>query len=337
MNILLNFTSFELSPHTMNKYILIFLFVNCTLPAFNQVISGTVLDQQTGDTIGYASVYFSGTFVGTTTNLEGYFELDVSDYATRPLTISAVGYYSSSLGEFSSREHFLVDLKPKVYDIEEISITTNSLTRARKANLKLFRKEFLGESSNARNCNIMNEEDITFNYGTDSDTLRAYASKPILVHNGALGYFVTYYLDQFEYQRKRHITSFRGDIRFDEDLTRSSSGNPEYEKSRKVAYHGSCMHFFRSLWNEDFDLTIFEVKNSNDELLEWSDLVFPSVESKKILYYREGLDIYFRSEWSNITFLKQKVLFEQNGFWDPMAILWNGEMADDRIGDSIYQ
>ncbi len=317
----------------MNKYILILLFFYCSLPAFNQVIRGSVLDHQTGDTIGYASVYFSGTFVGTTTNQDGSFKLDVTKYSTRPLTISAVGYYSSSLADFSSGEHHLVRMRPKVYDIEEISVTANSLARERKANLKLFRKEFLGESANARKCKIMNEEDITFNYGTDGDTLRAYASKPILIHNDALGYFVTCYLDQFEYLRKRYITAFQGDIRFDEDLTRGSSGNTGYEKSRKVAYNGSCMHFFRSLWNEDFDLTIFEVKNSNDELLEWSDLVFPSVGNKKILYYRESLDIYFRSEWSNITFLKQKVLFEQNGFWDPMAILWNGEMADDRIGD----
>lgn len=65
-------------------------------------------------------------------------------------------------------------------------------------------------------CKIINEEDITFNYDSDRDTLRAFARKPIVIHNHALGYIVTCYLDEFEYDKRMKITYFVGETLFNE-------------------------------------------------------------------------------------------------------------------------
>jgi hypothetical protein len=45
---------------------------------FHQVIKGKGFDSSTNKIISSASVYFNGTFFGTTTNMEGNFELDFS-------------------------------------------------------------------------------------------------------------------------------------------------------------------------------------------------------------------------------------------------------------------
>jgi len=65
----------------------------------------------------------------------------------------------------------------------------------------------------------MNEEDITFNCGSDDDTLKAFGSKPILIKNNAPGYILTYYLDKFEYYKKSYSIFFTGTIFFNMDLS----------------------------------------------------------------------------------------------------------------------
>jgi hypothetical protein len=134
----------------MSKYILLLLFINIHLVAYTQIINGVVLDKQTINHISFAAIYFNGTFVGTTSDQDGHFELDITKYVSRPLTISAVGYYSFTLTDLLSGEPNIIYLTPKVYEIKEVSVSTKSLARQRRINLALFKKEFLGTSYNAR-------------------------------------------------------------------------------------------------------------------------------------------------------------------------------------------
>ena len=321
------------TPNIMRKFYLLILISFLNINAHNQVIEGKVFDQQTKNTVEFASVYFSGTFVGTTTDQNGNFELDVTKFASRALTISAIGYYSATLTDFSSGETFLVYLKPKSYDIDEISVSGKSLAKKRKANIKLFRNEFLGRSLNAMQCKILNEEDITFNYHSDEDTVKAYALKPIIIHNKALGYVVTCYLDKFEYYKDLKITFFEGETRFNEDLNSEESKHKSYVNKRKTAYYGSCMHFFRALWANELRSTEFILRNSVYETLKYKYIVVEGENNKKYLNYYEDINIHYDTEWSKITFLKKLVYFEETGFFDPKGILWNGEMAKERMGD----
>jgi hypothetical protein len=68
-------------------------------------------------------------------------------------------------------------MTPKVYEFSEVVINAKSHVRERKMNLRVFKDEFLGTTSNAMKCDIMNENEITFNYDSDRDTLKAFASK----------------------------------------------------------------------------------------------------------------------------------------------------------------
>lgn len=319
----------------MKKLTLLFLLINCYIAAYNQVIRGTVLDKETKSPVGFAYLYFNGTFTVTQSDQNGNYELDVSKNVSMPLTISAIGYYSSTLTDFSTEKPNLIYLIPKLYELKEITINAKSLARRRKANLILFKNAFLGTTSNALNCKILNETDITFNYNSDKDTLKAFALKPILIDNRALGYSITYYLDKFAYVRRGRAFFFQGNITFNEDLNKDAAQKEVFEMRRKYAYLGSRMHFFRSLWLDDLRSAGFAIKNSSDENLTYKDIVIENVSKGKFLKYSESLGICYNSKepLSKLVFLKDKIFFSNDGYFDSLGVSWEGYMASLRIGD----
>ena len=327
----------------MKKIFLITLLISLNISAYNQVISGTIIDKKDKSKICFATVYFNGTFIGTASDINGDFKLDISKSASMPLTISCIGYYSRTLTDFSADKPLIIYLEPKAIEMNEIVVAAKSLARKRKAYLRLFKEEFLGMTAIAKSCEIINEQDITFNYGSDHDTLKAFASKPILIYNKALGYKISFYLDKFEYYKNNASFSYSGNIIFNEDLTTDETNKQLYEDNRKLSYLGSRMHFFRALWANDLPLSGFEVMNSEDKNLSYDDFVTKEVGSlkgslityNKFIKYPSKLKIYNGKSLSYVEFRKPKVYFEKTGYYDYSATIWSGEMLTKRIGDTL--
>ncbi len=331
-------TCFTLS---MIKSIFILLFFNLNIVAYSQVIKGIVLERKTNNPV-LATIYFSGTFVGTLSDLNGNFELDISKNNSMPLTISSVGYYSITLTDYSKVKPLIIYLTPKVLELKEVIISSKSLASKRKAYLNKFKDVFLGTTYNARNCEIINENDITFNYDSCRDTLKAFASKPILIYNKALGYKVSYYLDKFEYYKKLNSFSIIGNIVFNEDLINWNPDNQIYENRRKDTFLGSRMHFFRALWANELTTAGFIIKNSANKYLSYKDIVFEedcnlgdSLKTcKKYLKCPENLQIKYSSGLSDVNILTPKVRFDKDGNFD-LGLEWGGEMLTKRVGDML--
>jgi hypothetical protein len=325
----------------MKRFILLIFILFCScLTVYNQVIKGTICDQYTKIPIDYALVYINGTFVGTHTDKNGNFELNISKNSIMPLTVSALGYYSNTLTGFSRDTALLVFLTPKVFELTEVVVTDKANSKARKTNLKLFKDAFLGTTQNARNCKITNENDIKLMYNSNNDTLKAFSSKPIQIDNKALGYKISYYLDKFEYDRRSNSFFFRGNIIFNEDVKTSNTQKRRFERRRKSAYLGSRMHFFRALWDNNLDSAGFKVMNMPRNVLLRDEFVFQtdSLETAnpgKYLIYQYPLHIAYKRVVPKtiIDMNKEGVYFEKNGYFDPIAITWEGEMAKQRIAD----
>jgi hypothetical protein len=319
------------------KKVLPALLVLClTSTVEGQLIKGIVVDEQSGLPVDYASVFFNGTFVGTTTDEKGGFELDVSKYRTRPLYISAVGYYPQVITEFNPAEIHRVLLKPRIFEIEEVSVISKSLVRKRKACMRIFEQKFIGNTTNARRCSILNEKDISFNYGSDKDTLKAYAKRALRIRNLSLGYDITYYLERFEYDRNNKTVLYTGKIIFNRDLFTDESSLKRYERRRKYAYTGSGTHFFRALWSDSLRPSGFIVKNyRTSDNVKYDLIVSEDVPGRKYLHYGDELVINYFDNLSYISFLKEKVYFEQDGFFDPTGIIWSGTIARQRIADFL--
>ncbi len=293
-----------------------------------QILKGTVLDRDTEEPVPFADIYFSGSQRGTSADKQGKFTLDAAGFFGRPLTVSAIGYYSHTLNACTNVRPLNVLLVPKVYEIEGVELEYKSLEGKRKQYMRHFRREFLGTTRNGRNCLLMNEEDIRFDYRIE-DTIRAYCMKPLGIHNQSLGYQITYYLDHFEYITHEERVFFTGSILFAEDLTTPAR---TAEKRRWRAYQGSRMHFIRSLWANKLEENNF----SMDCLaipIEYEDLVLVTEKEECFLRYHQPVSIYYFTTWSSFHFLKNQVFIDSDGYFDPEGLRWGGQMARKRIGD----
>ncbi len=321
----------------MKRIVLFLLAVNFFQIGHTQIVKGTILDKSNNLKIDFASIYINGTSVGTNSDQNGHFELDITKYSSLPLTISALGYYSVTLTDFSREEPIEVYLTPKTFELNEVYVVAKSTAKERKANLKLFRDQFLGSSYNGQNCVIMNEGDITFKNATSRDTLKAFASKPILIVNNALGYRITYYLDKFEYYRKSKSFLYKGNAIFNKDLTSEITQNKFFEKRRRNAYLGSRSHFFASLWANKLKSNGFVIRDSVDQILNYEDIVIVRAGFKKYLSYKGNLSIYYLSDSQNssIELFKNPVFFDSSGYFDGSGVRVIGQMAKQRIGDLL--
>ena len=321
----------------MKRIVLFLLVVNFFQVGHTQIVKGTILDKSDNLKINFASIYINGTSVGTNSDQNGYFELDITKYGSLPLTISALGYYTVTLTDFSKGKPIEVYLTPKTFELQEVVIVAKSLTKAKKANLRLFRNEFLGTTYDAQKCVIMNETDLIFNNGSSGDTLKAFASKPIIIYNHGLGYKITYYLDKFEYYRKSKSFLYKGSAIFNEDLASEMTRKKFFEKRRRNAYLGSRSHFFTSLWANKLKSNGFVIRNSADQILNYEDIVIVRVGFKKYLSYNGNLSIYYLSNSPNssIELFKNPVFFDSSGYFDGSGVRVIGQMAKQRIGDLL--
>jgi hypothetical protein len=319
----------------MKRILILILLLSIFRNGYSQVVRGSVLDKSDNRKIDFASVYINGTSTGTHSDQNGYFELDITKYGSLPLTISALGYYTVTLTDFSSEKHIEVYLIPKTFELKEVVVSARSTAKAKKANLKLFRDQFLGSGYNGKNCVITNEADITFkNFG---DTLKAYATKPILIVNNALGYKIVYYLDNFEYCWKCKSFLYKGSAFFSEDMSDALTQKKFFEKRRKSAYLGSRSHFFSSLWANSLNSNGFVIKNYVEEIINYEDIVSVRAGFKKYLSSKSELYICYlsKSPSSSIKPLNDNIFFDVNGYFDGSGIELSGQMAQQRIGDLL--
>jgi hypothetical protein len=328
----------------MKKLITVFLFLNLYTVTYNQIIKGTILDKNTKSPIAFATVYFNTTSVGAYTDDKGFFKLDIGNISSMPLTISALGYYSTNISDYSPNRDILVYLTPKVFELNEVVVIAKGKENARKQNLDLFRKEFLGRTESAKECEIANEDDIRFITSTDKDTLKAFSLKPIIIINKRLGYKITYFLNKFEYVNSTFVSELVGNALFVEDTT-SILTKEDLEDRRLKTYLGSKMHFFRSLWQNDLYSTGFIVSNSKGKLTYYDLVRFQLStdprKAKTYLFYPEPSSEILSIKWlpgkaeSGMEIFNSSIYFDKNGYYEGQNIIWHGEMAKQQIADML--
>ncbi|MBP5228529.1 MAG: carboxypeptidase-like regulatory domain-containing protein [Bacteroidales bacterium] len=86
-------------------YILIFTAISSSLLAQTTKIKGRVTDSETGEGLPFASVYFPGTSIGVSTDLDGYYTLETRDLTVELLRVEMMGY------DFSEKK-----IKPGVFN-----------------------------------------------------------------------------------------------------------------------------------------------------------------------------------------------------------------------------
>ena len=333
------------------------------------VIKGNVSDQQTGETLPFASVFLANTTVGTVTNEKGDFVLRIPKSGSYDLIIKFSGYktYTQSV-QFFEPQTFEVNAKLEVETrvIKGVTVTAKKDDEWRR-NLEDFKMGFLGTSPFARQCKILNEEVIDFYFDQENNTFEAFASEPLIIENKALGYRIKYVLEGYMVYFNERYSSYWGYPSY-EELRGDKKPRARWLKNREIAYMGSVDHFFSSLFNNrlkedgymvqmardvdgkryldrnELDLYQFVKPGSteNSKRLEFENILYVTY-TKELISPEMGsvinvsdVPVYGNKQRSQFRLLEGKtyIEFEKNGYvYNPLDYLVADYWAVEKMGD----
>ena len=98
------------------------------------ILKGKVIDQETNEGIAFVSIGIEGTFSGTASNPDGFFELRIpEEQQNKNLYFSAIGYKNNSypISDFLQKQNITISLIPQSYKIESIDIAAESMVLQR--------------------------------------------------------------------------------------------------------------------------------------------------------------------------------------------------------------
>ena len=221
-------------------------------------ITGHVIDAITLQPVPSASVFLANTMIGEMgkEDGDGTYTLSGIPNGKYDLTISRAGYKLKRISiEVNGEERALdILLVPQTLMSKEEVIKPNSAEYHKL--VRHFIRSFIGETGNARKCEIINLFDIEFRPTEDGKTFTASSQKPIVIMNEALGYFVRCSLEEFKvdlndrYSLLDGLLESRvqpGPLWFGELPPKDKAQVRLWRKERMRAYNGSIIHFMRSL------------------------------------------------------------------------------------------
>ena len=229
-------------------------------------VKGTVKDAATGDLMPFATVFFAETTFGTATDDQGNYTLRVSNPGTYDFIVKFVGYktYATQL-KLGDQAEITMDvlIEADAKSLGDVVVTAKKDAKWQE-HMREFRLIFFGESANARQCKILNEEVIDFIFDEEKVILEAFSSEPLIIENKALGYKIQYFLEHFEVNYTANISSYYGYTVFEELKSKSQRKINRWEANRKKAYDGSAVHFFTSLYENRLKEDGFFVQVAKD-------------------------------------------------------------------------
>jgi len=202
---------------------------------------GIVVDARSGEPLKGAHLFLSGTKIGTATDAEGLYRLGPIPPGGYRLTVSMIGYGVSGIDILVSPGETLrmdFELNSVIYEMPEIYV--GNLDKKWKKHLERFTYNFIGHSTWADSVKILNPEVLRFEKSWWG-RLTAVALAPLKIENRALGYRITYHLEEFEHSGT--VTRWDGDPLYSEMEPEDSRQAAYWERNRAKAFYGSVRHF----------------------------------------------------------------------------------------------
>lgn len=322
-----------------------FLFILNSIIVCGQSIKGIVLDANTNEPIESASIYFDNTSIGTSTNDKGIFEIEQKEGVTSALVISFLGYERVLLETYNSKEYYKILLIESIDSLDEVVISTNDgMPRAIK--LEQFRQQFLGFSELSESCTILNEDDLILRYNKISKELSASAKTPIIIRNESLKYIVHFEIRSFSIQysyiniqeNRFHVNQvgYTGTTFYESFANKKDKSTLE---KRENAYQGSILHFMRALSKDKIEDEDFEIYSGGFKVKPSNYIFLRSVTDKpdyiNVRLLKPLNILYKRKRQSSMMSRVGDFIIDPYGNFSPLAILFGGDMGDQRVGDLL--
>jgi hypothetical protein len=224
-----------------------------------KLLKGVVLDADKNSPVPKASVFLNNTSIGTTANDQGQFALQLPA-GKYELIVSSVGYVTGNqtLTAADAPDFLTVKLSLKAAELESVVIEPYEKDGWQKWGT-FFMENFIGTSSLANDCKILNKEVIRFRHSKTKKKLSAHALEPLLIENKALGYRIRYQLEAFEYNFQSNFLLYVG-YPFFELMEGREKKQKAWQQKRAGIYYGSVMHFMRAVYRNVLLQEGFEVR-----------------------------------------------------------------------------
>jgi TonB-dependent SusC/RagA subfamily outer membrane receptor len=211
-------------------------------------ITGKVTYEK-GAIVSGAVVFLTNTQKITSTNADGEFNLDQLQPGNYELVVKMIGFDPRIQNVVISNQsvNLTVKLTESNSSLNEV-VVKGKPDPNREKYLKVFVKNFIGESVNESECKILNPGVIRIHYDKKTDKIEARSEDFIKVENNALGYRINYLLTNFIYDNKNESFAYQGKPYF-EELEGTDVQKKQWKAKRDIAYLGSARHFFKALFN----------------------------------------------------------------------------------------
>ncbi|HET8753046.1 MAG TPA: TonB-dependent receptor [Salinimicrobium sp.] len=173
----------------MKKIILLLLLAAGNIGYGQNIFTGIVIDQLSGQPIPGATVYVPASGNGTITDLDGNFELKNIDEGTIEIVVSSLGYASKTLNiEFPETNYLEIKMLPSAIEMEEVIISTpfhqlqseNVMKVERENTDELAKKGALSLAEGI--TQITGVESISTGSGIGKPVIRGLSSNRVLVY-----------------------------------------------------------------------------------------------------------------------------------------------------------
>ncbi|MEM1119082.1 MAG: hypothetical protein AAGJ18_01455, partial [Bacteroidota bacterium] len=221
-----------------------------------QTLTSYLVDGKEDIPISDAFIFIRNTSISTVSDLTGRFELALDDFTNGELVITHLNYQTLTiaLSEVKSLPT-TIRLSPKDLTFAAVSVKSKrGKSKKRKQWLKQFKKAFFGEGSYGRKMQLLNPEVVWFQ--EQNGQLIAEAVDYLSIYNGALGYKMRFYLEEFR-TNANNQTAYAGKVYFEDQikdvLQKRKVKAARMQRRRKLTYQRSKQVFFSGLLSKDLD------------------------------------------------------------------------------------
>ena len=265
--------------HKYYHWVATILFVSFFHLSFSQkipvTIQGQITDNKSNKPISKVNIFLSGTTIGATTDAQGKYTIqDSIPIGNYTLVFSHINYQivTKSLVISNQRKFdFNIKLIFQKNTLDEVTVKSKR-DKIWRLRFKRFRQEFLGSSSLARRCKIVNPWVLDFKEKNDS--LFASAIKELVIENPTLGYRVYCNLKN---------TNYLGLYRFEVLKPKNKKQKRKWLKARIRSFKGSFQHFACALMYNRMSKEGFFMSYSDQSPATTPDIKTKPLEANQIL------------------------------------------------------
>ncbi len=285
-------------------------------------IRGHIYDADTGEPLAYVNVFFSNTTLGDASDDSGYFEIQHIPPGSYDLVVNRIGYEIKTIS-LQFLETITIDknitLKTRPLVGEEIKVEAKEYKNWFN-NLEKFKKAFIGETPNAKECKIINPEGLNFSTDPNTRDFIAQADSILHIENRALGYYVDLILDEFK--ENEGYVFYRVYPRFTEMQTGDKNQLLLWKEKRFKTYQGSLKHFLSAFARERVEKEKFELYKGTRRI---------STQFEKTQVVTRGIKSLIKPSTIGLTPEQRKIGLKVINFNDYLKVIYKGDKGEDGI------